>query len=72
MNELLDEVTQIPFDIFWEKYLEIGGKDESKTKGNAVWWMLNENQRAKAFTEICNFKTDLYCHEYLKRDYETT
>ena len=71
MNEALDEVTEIPFDIFWDKYISMGGIDFWKTRSNAVWWMLNESQREKAFRFVCNNETKMPCYELLKRYYES-
>ena len=70
MNELLDELTEIPFDIFWDKYLESGGLAFWKTRGNAVWWMLNEKQREQAFKDL-NKGTNETIYEYLKKYYES-
>ena len=71
MNEILDEITEIPFDIFWEKYLSQGGMNFWKTRANAVWWMLNENEREKAFKHVCNNQVNDPCYEILRRYYES-
>lgn len=72
MNELLDEVTEIPFTVFWDKYLEKGGINFWQTRSNAVWWMLNENQRKQAFIDVCKTGTKDPAYEYLKKYYEGT
>jgi hypothetical protein len=71
MNELLDEVTEIPFSIFWMKYLEKGGMCFWQTRANAVWWQLNEKERAKAFNDVCQGGTTDPAFEYLKQYHES-
>ena len=66
MIELLAEITEIPFEIFYSKYLEKGGLDLYESRAGAVWFRMAERQRIKAFERICNevFITDL-AHEIL-------
>jgi hypothetical protein len=49
MIDILDELTEIPFEVFWDKYQEIrpGKYDVLKTK--AVWFSMFEDNRIMAF-----------------------
>ena len=71
MNELLDELTEIPFSIFWMKYLEKQGMDLFPTRANAVWWQLNEKERAKAFQDLFKDNIIFPAYDYLKKYHES-
>ena len=55
MIDILDELTEIPFDVFWDKYQEISKGNYNKLKAKAIWFSLTENNRIKAFTLLSNF-----------------
>jgi hypothetical protein len=52
MIELLDELTEIPFDIFWEKYQEKKPGTYNEFKAKAIWFSMHENNRIMAFSAI--------------------
>jgi hypothetical protein len=58
MIEALDEISEIPFDVFWDKYIETipGDYDKEFTKG--IWLKMREENRILAFKYLCRFGTD--------------
>jgi hypothetical protein len=49
MTSLLDEISQIPFDIFWNKYQEIKPGIYYKSKAEKEWFYMKESDRQTAF-----------------------
>lgn len=49
MMDLLDEITEIPFDVFWDKYKEIKPGNYNKLKAKAIWFSMCEHDRITAF-----------------------
>jgi len=49
MIDLLNELTEIPFDVFWEKYMEVKPGIYSKSKAESIWFYMNEDDRITAF-----------------------
>lgn len=52
MIDLLDELTEIPFEIFWNKYMEIRPGVYHEWKAKAIWFSMHENNRIMAFKAI--------------------
>lgn len=52
MTDILDEITEIPFDIFWDKYLEIKPGIYSKFKAEKEWFYMKESDRVTAFEQL--------------------
>ena len=55
MLDLLDELTEIPFDIFWDKYLEIIDGNFNKPLAEIQWFYMHEEDRIEAFKNIGAF-----------------
>jgi len=68
MLEILDEIIEIPFEIFWAKFLEKGGLNLEKFKAGAIWFSMSIDQRERAFEHIssCQELKDLFVVSYLK------
>jgi hypothetical protein len=58
MIEALYEVSEIPFDVFWDKYIETipGDYDKEFTKG--IWLKMREENRLLAFGYLSRFGTN--------------
>jgi hypothetical protein len=54
MIDLLDEVIEIPFELFWHKFIEKGGLNIDKFKAGAIWFSMTIEQRESAFYNISN------------------
>lgn len=52
MTHLLDELTEIPFDIFWDKYLEIKMGYYNKSKAQKEWFYMKNEDRETAFEQL--------------------
>lgn len=52
MIELLDELTEVPFDVYWDKYQEQNPGDYSKIKTQMQWFYMYPDDRVDAFTNI--------------------
>ncbi len=51
MIELLDELTEIPFEIFWDKYQELKPNlFYDRAKAEIIWFRMKEEDRVTAFT----------------------
>jgi len=55
MIEILDELTEIPFEVFWDKFQEIDEGDWDKLGAQAIWMSMKEYQRKAAFMYLCLF-----------------
>lgn len=53
MIELLDELTEIPFDVFWDKFQEKKPGNYNLLKAQAVWISMIEDDRIDAFEGLC-------------------
>jgi hypothetical protein len=49
MTDILDEITKIPFDIFWDKYMEVKPGIYSRNKAEKQWFYMQEQDRVIAF-----------------------
>ena len=52
MIDILDELTEIPFDVFWNKYQEISKGEYNKLKAKAIWFAMLEEKRVEAFRDL--------------------
>ena len=52
MTSLLDEITQIPFEVFWDKYMEIKPGIYHKAKAEKEWFYMKEPDRETAFEQL--------------------
>ncbi len=68
MLDILNEVIEIPFDLFWNKFVEKGGLDLYKHQAGAVWFAMDKDQREAAFEDIasCQELNDIFAVSYLK------
>lgn len=68
MLEIIDEVIEIPYELFWDKFVEKGGLTLEKFRGGAVWFSMSIDQRESAFEHIssCQELKDLFVISYLK------
>jgi hypothetical protein len=58
MIEALDEVSEIPFEVFWDKYIEARPGDYDKTYTQGIWLKMREANRVLAFEYLCRFGTN--------------
>jgi len=58
MIEALDEITEIPFEVFWAKFMELypGIYDQFTTE--VYWVKMKEANRILAFEYLCKFGSD--------------
>jgi hypothetical protein len=52
MIDLLDEITEIPFGIFWHKYQEIKPGIYDLLKAQKEWFYMKESDREIAFEQL--------------------
>jgi hypothetical protein len=52
MLELLDEITEIPFQVFWDKYQEIKPDWYNRSRAEGVWFSMKESDREIAFEQL--------------------
>lgn len=52
MIDLLDELTEVPFDIYWSKYQEFNQGNYSKIKAQMQWFYMHPEDRMDAFANI--------------------
>ena len=69
MIELLDELTEIPFQIFWDKYQELKPNlFYNWEKAEIQWFRMKERDRIHAFSCIGKGHYDFY-EPYLYLEY---
>ena len=58
MIEALDEITEIPFEVFWNKFMDLypGIYDQFTTE--VYWVKMREANRILAFQYLCQFGSD--------------
>jgi len=66
MIELLGDLTEIHFEVFWDKFQEMDPSDWDKTRYEAVWFSMKEAERIAAFTYLCLFTNIGSPHYHLK------
>lgn len=52
MIHLLDEITEIPFTVFWDKWQEVKPSICDRMKAEKEWFYMHENDRVMAFTAL--------------------
>jgi hypothetical protein len=52
MTDILDEIIEIPFDIFWHKYQEIKPGIYDQLKAQKEWFYMKESDRDTAFEQL--------------------
>lgn len=52
MIEILDELTEVSFDIYWNKYIENNFGYYNKVNAQMQWFYMHELDRINAFTNI--------------------
>jgi len=58
---------RIPYEIFYSKFLEKGGIDSGKARAGAIWIVMVEGEKEKAFASICSGGTkEIFAVDYLK------
>jgi hypothetical protein len=69
MIEILDELTEIPFEIFWDKYQELKPNlFYNRDKAEIQWFRMKERDRIQAFTCLGKGHYDFY-EPYLYLEY---
>jgi hypothetical protein len=68
MLDILDEIIDLPFDIFWDKFLEKGGLNVYRHQCGAIWFSMTRKQREDAFTDVasCEKVKEQFGTYYLK------
>lgn len=52
MIDLLDELTEIPFEMFWDKWQEVKPSICNRERAEKTWFYMHENGRIKAFEAL--------------------
>lgn len=52
MIDLLDELTEIPFDVFWNKWQELKPSICNRERAEQAWFYMHENDRVEAFKSL--------------------
>ena len=55
MIEALDEITEIPFEIFWDKFMEVCPGNYDRFITEVYWVKMREANRILAFDYLCKF-----------------
>jgi len=58
MIEALDEVSEIPFEVFWDKFMEVRPGEYDKIYTQGIWLKMREANRVLAFQYLSRFGTD--------------
>jgi len=58
MIEALDEISEIPFEVFWDKFNEARPGHYNKIFTQGIWLKMREANRVLAFEYLCRFGTD--------------
>ena len=67
MIEILDELTEIPFEIFWDKYQELKPNlFYDREKAEIQWFRMKEHDRIQAFTQMKNQSSFPEPYQYLE------
>lgn len=54
MIHLLDELTEIPFEVFWNKWQELKPCICNRERAEKTWFYMHENDRVEAFKALSN------------------
>jgi hypothetical protein len=52
MIDLLDELTAIPFQVFWDKFQEVKPGTYNRSRAESVWFYMKESDREIAFEQL--------------------
>jgi hypothetical protein len=52
MIDILQEITEIPFQVFWDKYKEIKPGKYNQSRTGIVWFYMYEDDRKTAFEQL--------------------
>lgn len=52
MTDLLDELTEIPFEMFWEKWHELKPGSFNRGRAEQQWFYMHETDRIEAFEAL--------------------
>jgi hypothetical protein len=58
MIEALDEITEIPFEVFWDKFIELYPGEYNQFITEVYWVKMREDNRILAFEYLCKFGSD--------------
>lgn len=58
MIEALDEITEIPFNVFWDKFMELEPGIYDRYTAEGYWLKMREQNRILAFEFLCRFGSD--------------
>lgn len=58
MIEALDEITEIPFIVFWDKFMELEQGIYDRYTAEGYWLKMREQNRILAFEFLCRFGSD--------------
>lgn len=53
MTQSKDEITEIPFEVFWDKYMDINPGIYNKALAQKEWDSMHENDRVNSFSALC-------------------
>jgi phage terminase large subunit-like protein len=55
------------FELFYAKYLEMGGIDSNKARAGAIWFVMVNGEKEQAFQSLCSEGTkEIFAVDYLK------
>lgn len=58
MIEALDEITEIPFIVFWDKFMDLEPSIYDRYTAEGYWLKMREQNRILAFEFLCRFGSD--------------
>ena len=58
MIEALDEITEIPFEVFWYKFMDLYPATYDRFTTEVYWVKMREANRILAFKYLCQFGSD--------------
>lgn len=54
MTDILDELTEVPFEVFWDKWQELKPGIYNRDQAEMNWFYMHENDRIVAFKALAN------------------
>jgi len=58
---------RIPYELFYAKFLEMGGIDINKARAGAIWFVMVDGEKEHAFQSLCSEGTkEIFAVDYLK------
>ena len=59
---------RIPYELFYAKFLEMGGIDSNRERAGAIWFVMVDGEKEQAFSSLCSEGTKgIFAVDYLKR-----